>query len=201
MPMMLQNVACAAAVALCVCFALWDDERAQPAGRIAPDEPLQGEPLDAGPISIGSFVIEARASYQLTARVLSHRRYTYDGLAALVPIDIAFGWGEMSDTAVLSRLSISQSGRWYYWSARGPTLPIPRDAIIRSSANTHLIPMSEEVRETLLRARTGDILRLDGELVDIFKDGKIFARTSLTRTDTGGGSCEIMYVRQAEIVP
>ena len=73
-----------------------------------------------------------------TARRCSGRAdYRWDGLARLVPVDLALGWGRMSDSDVLDKVYISQSGRFYLWQAR--CVLIPEREIIESSANMHLI--------------------------------------------------------------
>ena len=33
----------------------------------------------------------------------------------LAPVDLALGWGRMSDEAILKDIQISQSGRFYFW--------------------------------------------------------------------------------------
>ena len=64
---------------------------------------------------------------------------TFGREADLSPVDVAFGWGRMSDPAVIERLTISQSNRWYHWRYEGePSIPAPEIAV--SSANMQLIP-------------------------------------------------------------
>ncbi len=55
----------------------------------------------------------------------------------------------------------------------------------------------------LADVRIGDLVRLQGKLVDlVIRDPAarvVFqARTSLTRTDVGSGACEVLYVEAAE---
>jgi len=47
--------------------------------------------------------------------------------------------------------------------------------------------------------RVGDIVRLRGKLVDIDHPSGWHWRSSLRRDDTGGGSCEIVYLEDIEI--
>jgi hypothetical protein len=191
-------------IAILVAVSAWSasgsTERLHPEGPIAPREPVQVNVDHAAPISIGDVTLRPRARYRFEARALARQRYYMGNDASLIPIDIAFGWGPMSDSALISKLTISQNGRWYYWSYRGEA-PARHDLIARSSANVHLIPASSDIRQTLLNARIGDVLMLDGELVDVWKGNQVWMNTSLTRDDTGGGACEIMYVRSAAIRP
>ena len=87
-------------------------------GVLAPDEPAQievdaAEPLDAG----HEYRLTPRARFSATVRVLARERYYIDALAPLAPVDLAVGWGPMSDSAVLAAFDISQSNRFYYWHA------------------------------------------------------------------------------------
>src|SRR5689334_20884890 len=68
--------------------------------------------------------IVARARFEMEGVVLGRERYRFDRMAKLVPVDIAFGWGPMSDAGVVSKLSITQGNRFYFWST--PEFPIPR---------------------------------------------------------------------------
>jgi hypothetical protein len=180
-------------------------ERLQPPGQTAPRIPAQYDIDTAAPIVSGNYTLHPRARFEITARVLARARYRFDSLATLVPVDIAFGWAEMSDTELIKQLSISQSGRWYYWSySKTPVYagrPVHERVISEASANMHLIPASPEIEAILLAAQVGDIMALSGDLVDVTMGATNGWRmpTSLRREDTGGGACEIIYVRAAII--
>ena len=167
-----------------------------PPGVLAPDDPVQA-PLDAplATIRTGDFTLTPRARFDLVARVLSTERYRFDAGAALVPEDFALGWGRMSDSAVLRTVDISQAGRFYHWSVQA--FPIPRREIETHSANMHLIPADAGVRRALGRVRVGQLVALDGYLVDADRADGWHWRTSLTRDDTGAGACELFYVTSA----
>ena len=81
-----------------------------PPGILISDDPGQVPlPESASPINHGAFVLKPLALFSIDARVLHKRNYSYDSGAALVPVDLALGWGPMSNQAVLDRLRISQS--------------------------------------------------------------------------------------------
>jgi hypothetical protein len=88
-------------------------------------------------------------------------------MAKLAPVDVAFGWGPMSDSAVLDRLSITQGNAFYFWSGSAPDIPIPRRDIETHSANMHLVPADDAIEKRIVDARVGQIVRLSGYLVDI----------------------------------
>lgn len=133
------------------------------------------------------------ATYRVTAVVLSRSRYRYDSGAAIAPVDLALGWGSMSIAGVINDLNISQSGRWYEYSYRGDPPLDPAD-IARHSANTHCLPATEEVRQRLLAVKRHDVVTLEGYLVEVSGAGGYHWRSSLTRDDTGGGACEVMWI-------
>ena len=173
-------------------------DRHHPPGQIAPDEPRQRNIANGTPFRRGDFVLTPRAEFSAEARVLGKENYYVDAGAKLIPVDFAMGWGPMSDTALIDRLRISQSGRFYFWGYSGEA-PAPHQEIIRSSANMHLIPADAAVKKVLSTARVGDVVAIEGDLVDAKSDGGWSMTTSLTREDSGAGACEIVYVRRASI--
>ena len=130
--------------------------------------------------------------------MLSRENYRWDDGADLAPIDLALGWGAMSDQAVLDRIDISQGGRWYYTRYEHPA-PLPERDIIRQSGNMHMVPANSLVRERLQQIRRGHIVRARGFLVDADHESGFRWRTSLSREDTGAGACELFYVERIEI--
>lgn len=178
---------------------IWERRPAHPAdGPIAPDDPVQTGLATAAPVRYGRWVLTPRAGYDITARILSREDYRFDQLADLIPEDLALGWGPMSDNRVLAAFTISQSVRFYTWHVNG-ALPIPREDVIEHSANTHVIPADSIVRAELARLRVGQVVHLTGVLVDGRRSDGASIRTSLVRTDTGPGSCEIMLVQDVEV--
>ena len=177
--------------------ACWWRERPlhPPSGVLAPEEPQQGEPEGRAPWSFQGHRLVPLATYALKARVLSRERYRFDRGAKLSPLDLALGWGPMSDSAVLDHIRITQDGRWYHWAVR--SFPIPQEAIESHSANVHLIPKDRLVARELLGARVGECLELEGLLVCAEAGDGSAWQSSLTRTDTGDGSCELMWVERA----
>ncbi len=169
-----------------------------PDGAVAPDDPRQTQAHDEAPLRHGRWLLTPRADYDITARILSREDYRFDALSDLVPEDLALGWGPMSDNRVLAHFDISQGVRFYTWQPRG-ALPVPREAVISHSANTHLIPANEQVRSALARLRVGEVVHLTGPLVDARRDDGAWINTSLTRLDSGPGACEVLLVETVEV--
>jgi hypothetical protein len=169
-----------------------------PPGVLAADAPEQVDLDEGTTLERGDITLRTRAHFALTARVLSREDYRFDAGASLAPMDLALGWGRMSDNAVLSRIDIRQSGRFYYWHV--DEFPIPRREIETSSANMHLIPADEGVRRAMDRVRQGELVHIEGFLVDASRPDGWRWRTSLSREDTGNGACELVFVETLEPV-
>jgi hypothetical protein len=173
----------------------WDHRAvAAAAGVLAPEAPQQVDLADGATLQRGDISLLTRARFELTARVLSRADYNWDAGAKLVPVDLALGWGRMSDSAVLAQVDISQYGRFYRWHVQN--FPIPRREIETSSANMHMIPADAGVRRELERVRRGEVVHIEGFLVDASRADGWHWRTSTTRNDTGAGACELVYVER-----
>ncbi len=161
--------------------------------------PIQ-QPINTGGAyyEYDGYAITPLASFQLEAKVLSTKGYSWGREANFSPIDLALGWGPMADDAVLDRIEVSQSGRWYQWQTA--VYPIPRKSIEISSANMHLIPSSPDVASTLHSVEPGHVVRLLGYLVEVKSSDGWQWRSSLTRNDTGGGACELILVEKLVIL-
>jgi hypothetical protein len=156
--------------------------------------PLQSDaPSTLAPFGLEGASLQPLAGFSVDARVLSREDYSFGREAEYSPTDLALGWGRMGDDAVLDRLDISQSSRWYQYRWRGDP-PIPPREIIRSSANMHMIPSDRTVASALREVRPGQRVRIDGWLVQVDANDGWHWRSSLTRDDTGDGACEVVYV-------
>lgn len=183
-------------------FAAWQFVSSRPVdrapGELAPADPLQSELEAPQSLTRGNFQVTPQARFSAEVRVLGRERYRLGALADVSPLDIAVGWGPMSDSAVLADIDISQSGRFYFWHYDDEP-PIPRHEIESHSANWHLVPANDAVWRKLKGLRVGDVVKLDGMLVNLQNPDVGTMRTSLRRDDTGAGACEIVYVEQASI--
>src|SRR5437868_13836958 len=109
-----------------------------PAGVLVESEPEQIAISDGQPLlEYGAYHLKPLARFSLDARILHRKDYGYDRSAKLVPVDLALGWGPMSDQAVLDKIKISQSMRFYWYEYQTP--PIPKAQIISHSTNLHVI--------------------------------------------------------------
>jgi hypothetical protein len=162
-------------------------------------EPVQGEASRepfAETRGRRTFRITPRAAYDVAARVGATERYRSGASGALIPWDFVLTWGAATREPAWSRVSYLQTGRFYAWRCDDTLDP---SYVASHTANTHLIPANGRVASALAHVRRGDVVRLEGDLVDVDGPGGFVWRTSLSRTDTGPGACETLYVRAVTI--
>ncbi len=170
----------------------WSDRPiAHTPGQLVARDPVQTH-ADGLHFSKKGYRIDVLERFAIDARVLGVAHYRFDREAEIAPVDLALGWGPMSDTAVLDRISISQGGRFYTWHV--DEFPIPRRDIETHSANMHMIPANEAVELELERLRAGAVVRVEGYLVEAHARDGWHWRSSLTREDVGAGACELVWV-------
>ena len=166
-----------------------------PAGILVDSDPAQIARADGQtPIEHGEYRLKPLARFSLDGRILHRKVYRYDRQAKLVPVDLAVGWGPMSDQAVLDQIKITQSMRFYWYEYQLPP-PIPKERIISHSTNLHIIPATSAVLSFCKSLRQGELVHLEGELVEATGPELGAWRSSLSRTDTGNGACELMLVQ------
>lgn len=161
------------------------------------DEPQQTD-TDKPSFAFKNYSVKPLANFVIRARILSATHYSLDASSELSPIDLALGWNRMADPNVYNALNISQGGRWYHYTWRDSP-PIPLQEIIESSANMHMIPADESVARVLNQATSDKFIKIKGMLVEITNSKGWFWRSSLTRKDSGGGACEVVFVEAAAI--
>lgn len=162
------------------------------AGVLVTDAPRQA-PTAAAPFRILDYELTPRAAYDIEARVLGIERYR-DESAPLSPLDLAVGWGPMSDSAVLETFRVHQAARFFTLYPTERSIDM-RVALV-NAANMHLIPASSMVAGRLRKIRRGQVVRLRGLLVDVSGPRGFRWKTSLTRDDVGAGACELFYVEE-----
>ena len=169
-----------------------------PSGVTAPDQPIQTNLTGSKEWTVGEFTIQALAEYSIKARVLSRNNYSLGDESELSPFDLALGWGPMSDQSVIDKIDVSQSNRWYHWHS--DHLPISVRDISFNSANVHIIPKDETIEEKFDEVYRGSLVEMKGYLVKVTKADGWHWKSSLKRTDTGGGACELFWVEEVRVI-
>jgi acyl-coenzyme A thioesterase PaaI-like protein len=77
------------------------------------------------------------------------------------------------------------------------TLPVSPQKAMQMVSNMHIVPATPNIAQQIKQVRRGDLVRLQGELVEI-KDRDLVWRSSLTNTDVGEGGCELFRVKSIQ---
>jgi len=169
-----------------------------PQGVMAATPPQQTNLTSEKKWTEGEYTIEALAEYKIKARVLSRNNFSFGKESDLSPFDLALGWGPMSDQSVIDKIDVSQRNRWYNWHA--DVLPIPKKEISLNSANVHIIPKDESVEDKFDKVYKGSLVEMKGYLVKVTAPGGWRWVSSLRRDDTAGGSCELFWVEEINLL-
>lgn len=174
-------------------------------GVVVAGDPIQAPADDLQPLrlSLGGteFLLTPRARYVLRGVVLGRERYRVGWQARLAPYDVAMAWGPLAENTRFRKLDWTQQNRWYFWR-HGRGFAQDNAFVYRHSANTHVIPASETVARAIRALEFGVNAELAGILVDVGaeRDGaRYFWNTSLSRGDTGDGSCEVLYLARLKV--
>jgi hypothetical protein len=165
-------------------------------GAVAKNQPINGEANQAS-FNVKGYSITPLETFDIEARVLSAEHYSFGREADLSPVDLALGWGKMSDEAILKDIKITQSNRFYFWHV--DQFPIPRREIETQSANMHMIPADDAIASKLKSVKTGQVVKIKGFLVRADASDGWHWKSSLTREDTGNGACEVVFVKEITV--
>ncbi len=151
----------------------------------------------------GSATFTSNTAYSISARVEGVQAY-HDAVSIAIPYDLLLSWGKLGDQSLASQLGWQQSNRHGMVSGTlGPGgVDITKQYVITHTSNNHIIPADNNIRQALTTIRPGDLVRIDGRLVDIrvSVNGTMYsASTSKSRTDQGDGACEIIYAQHLRV--
>jgi hypothetical protein len=147
------------------------------------------------------FTITPVAEYKISGMVVGKETYSSGWDGEISPVDLAIVWGKLATSEYDQYITYSQSNRWYFYQYK-PGSPFDNSFVISHSANNHIIPANENIHEAVKTIGEKDIVVLEGVLVNIkgtYKGQPVTWNTSLSRKDTGNGSCELFYVSKVRI--
>ncbi len=171
------------------------------------DEPRQ-RPTDERPFVVRykdvEYRVEPEYAYDLVGLVVSFRHH--DGRSRmhrrsndhLNMLDVCVLWGDTASNPYLPRID--------FWNGIFTCNVSTRDQDAWESfdmtelSNNHLISEDDFIRDRVRDIRIGDQIRVSGALASYVSGNGSRRGTSTTRTDTGDGACETIYVREFEIV-
>lgn len=162
---------------------------------LIPDAPIQNSVSNQSPVYIDGVKLDKLAKYQGIVLIEGKREYS-DFQSNIIPLDLIFTWGQLSQQSVRDSIRYSQSNRWYFFYNNSDKISI--EEISKNSANTHIIPLNKSIQKTVDDINTGDIVYFEGHLVSVdFGQDKIM-KSSLSRTDKGAGACEVLLINKIE---
>ena len=153
-----------------------------------------------------TYTVEPVADYEISGMVVTHNDIEafsdiYHDENSVDIKDLCLLWGENLEYGVYKKDIKFWSEPWtcfFYADSRDTFNEFNKDQI----SNSHLLSEHESVREKIRSVRIGDQVKLKGQLVNYFPEGRDYMRrkTSTTRTDTGNGACEVMLVDSINVI-
>jgi hypothetical protein len=151
-----------------------------------------------------NYSVAPEYAYDITGMIVSYRHH--DGNSRmhsrandhLNMLDVCVIWGDNPSNERLHRIS--------FWNGIFTCNVKTRDQQawdafdMNQLSNNHLISDDEFIRSQVRKIRVGDQVRIKGYLSSYEGEGGGKRGTSTTRTDTGNGACETIYVEQFKIV-
>lgn len=169
------------------------------------EEPVQEELEQPEPRTVHrgdrTFFVILTHQYTITAKVVSQHAYDLVWTNDFFDVDLGLIWGDQVDR-LEEQYTFYQDARWLFWRSSDHVSDAERAYITAHFGNVHTIPAegNDEVGRALRSVRAGDLVSLSGYLVEVQDAGtNVVARSSRSRTDTGAGACEVMWVDRIQI--
>ncbi len=112
--------------------------------------------------------------------------------------DLCVVWGDNAVSSQLEKWKFSH-GDWTCY-VQAPDFESWKAFRKDQLSNNHVLPANDEVLRVIRSAQIGDQIEISGKLVDYSMDGGFSRKTSLVRTDTENGACEIIYAESAKFL-
>lgn len=198
------------ASALLLAVSWLNRDRFVPSPRLDPaiaEEPRQvrvDEPAFMTSAESIDYRVQPLYEYELTGLVVSFRRFRpgiglherwndYINIA-----DVCVVWGTNVDGLDLNRFKFWNGEFTCNYSTRDP------DAWHRFEpdqlSNNHLLTNDTRLKNVIGDLRVGDQIHLQGRLAEYGQPGGTVRGTSTTRSDTGNGACETIYLSEFRIL-
>lgn len=170
---------------------------------LTPDEPRQTDIFQPQTFEFKGYTVRELARFSATAVLLSKHDYAADNASVantehrrvLSPADFALGWGPMSNPSVLKHFTYFQNNRFFFYAATVDFVERSHELKVDSHvANVHIIPADDAVADALAKVQPRDIVSIEGTLIEVSFHGQVLWKSSLSRTDTGDGACELIML-------
>ena len=150
------------------------------------------------------YLVEPEYEYDLAGMVVSFRhhdnnsRMHFQANDHLNMMDVCVVWGDTATSKLLRKIK--------FWNGIFTCNVQTRDQAawdafrMEQLSNNHLISDDETIREQVRDIRVGDQIRVRGYLASYSNENGGKRGTSTTRTDTGDGACETLFVESFDII-
>lgn len=152
------------------------------------------------------YLIKPKYDYQLTGVVV-----TYNDASQLGNIwhhrrwkdfinvrDLCVIWGDNVKSGIYQKL-IFDSDSWTCWVYYD--VETSKKFNSQAYSNNHILTNNDKLKEMLLNSEVGDVVQFKGWLSEYENMNSNFKRkTSITRTDSGNGACETVYLNDFQII-
>lgn len=135
-------------------------------------------------------IIRKHHEIEFAARILSKEDYKYEIDGKVVPMDIVFGWGKMSQDKYIKQIDLSQGVRWFHYKLNG----VPHNQIKCNFDNFHIIPQTGKIKREIDSFREGEAVMVKGYLVDLSCSNGVKRNSSLSWCDRSATSCEQILI-------
>jgi hypothetical protein len=171
----------------------------------ASEEPSQTPLSSQEPVVVelkkGEMRLTPVAEYRIAALVVGKETYSHGWNAEVSPVDLGLAWGKLADPESRRYVSYSQSNRWTSFKMKEGS-PFEPAYVISHASNHHIIPSTRNLWYAVKTIKEKQRVVLEGFLVNVagtYEGKPVWWKTSLSRTDSGNGACEILYVTKARI--
>lgn len=151
------------------------------------------------------YVVQPVADYEIAGLVVTHNDISsimdaYHTSDSVDFRDICLVWGVNVSSNVFRRATFFSMP----WSChvKFNDQNAADSFVYEQISNNHLLTDNESVRKKILEMRVGDQVYFRGKLINYWPKGQseLARNTSLVRTDTGNGACEVLWVDEARIL-
>lgn len=172
------------------------------------DEPRQARtgkrPFDVEYNGV-TYRVEPEYEYDITGMIVSYRHHNDENSRMhrlandhINMLDVCIIWGDNARHPRLDKIE--------FWNGIFTCNVKTRDQAawdlfdMNKLSNNHLISGDDFIRRQVRKIRVGDQIRVQGYLAGYSSPGVGKRGTSTTRTDTGNGACETIFVEQFRIL-
>jgi hypothetical protein len=150
-------------------------------------------PTPIGKTTVNGFEVTFIQEYSLNATIKGVKFYNDGWRAHIAPVDLCLAWDKAANAKHIS-FDQKHRGCWYSYNEKNT---LKKAYITSHMSNNHIIPANEQIRSKINSLNTGDQIQINGYLVEskgTYEGKNYYWDSSLSRTDTSDGACEVFYV-------